>query len=302
MIAPRVAAAAAPDAAGPRLVVQAMAKKMVMPPMVYSQTTKRESRRMRPINASSDASETRSTNEYALIQGTTCSSACPIADLLDSDATVAARHAEEVGMASRFMIGLSLVAIILAGCGAAGSPSVEASAAVVPSLAAESASPSAAATVPAEWKTYTSDRYGYAIDAPSDWIATPAAKDWPPTGESYPDDNAIDKWALPPGDPNWVLMFVSSIALSPGELPADRIAKLDADNAQFCQLSNRRDVTTGGVPARREDGKCFGSDSMDQVALVNGDRFYLIYLLSAQPFSETSKATFEHFLGSFKLL
>jgi hypothetical protein len=41
---------------------------------------------------------------------------------------------------------------------------------------------------------------------------------------------------------------------------------------------------------------------MDQVALVNGDRFYLIYLLSAQPFSETSKATFEHFLGSFKLL
>lgn len=205
-------------------------------------------------------------------------------------------------MRSRSAFALVVLAIVLAGCGAAGSPSIEASAPVAPSLAAESAAPSAAPTVPTEWTTYTSDRYGYAIDYPSDWIATPAAKDWPSTGESYPDDNAVDKWALPPGDPNWVLMFVSSVALSPDELPADRIAKLDADNAQFCQLSNTRDVTIGGVAARREDGKCFGSDYMDQVALVNGDRFYLIYLLSAQPFSETSLGTFEHFLGSFRLL
>lgn len=205
-------------------------------------------------------------------------------------------------MRSRYVIGLALVAIVLAGCGSAASPSVEASASLSPSLAAESVSPSAEATVPTEWTTYTSTRYGYAIDAPSDWIATAAAKDWPSTGESYPDDNAIDKWALPPGDPNWVLMFVSSVALSPGEVAADRIAKLEADNAEFCQLSNRRDVTTGGVAARREDGTCFGSDYMDQVALVNADRFYLIYLLSAQPFSETSLATFERFLGSFQLL
>ena len=218
------------------------------------------------------------------------------------DAIVAARRVLEVGMRSPHVTGLGLVVIILAGCAAAGSPSVEASAPLAASLAAESSSPSAAATVPAEWTTYTSTRYGYAIDYPSDWIATPAAKDWPSTAESYPDDNAIDKWALPPGDPNWVLMFVSSVALSPGEVAADRIAKLDADNGAFCQLSNTRDVTAGGVAARREDGKCFGSDYMDQVALVNVDRFYLIYLLSAQPFSDTSKATFEHFLGSFTLL
>jgi hypothetical protein len=205
-------------------------------------------------------------------------------------------------MRSRYVIGLALVAIILAGCQSAMSPSIEASASLNPSLPAASFSPSAGATVPTDWTTYTSTRYGYAIDAPSDWIATPAAKDWPSSGESYPDDNAIDKWALPPGDPNWVLMFVSSVALSPGEVAADRIAKLDADNAQFCQLSNRQDVTVGGVAARREDGTCFGSDYMDQVALVNGDRFYLIYLLSGQPFSATSKATFGHFLDSFTIL
>ena len=54
--------------------------------------------------------------------------------------------------------------------------------------------------------------------------------------------------------------------------------------------------------ARREDGKCFGSDYIDQVALVHNGRFYFIYLLSATPFSETTQATFEHFLGSFRLL
>jgi hypothetical protein len=223
-------------------------------------------------------------------------------EFLDADATVAARQALEVGMRSRFIIGLALMPMALAGCASAGSPSFEASESLAASLAPESSSPGAEATEPTEWTTYTSTRYGYAIDYPSDWIATPAAKDWPSTGESYPDDNAVDKWALPPGDPNWVLMFVSSVALSAGELPADRIAKLDSDNAEFCQLSNRRDVTVGGVAARREDGMCFGSDYMDQVAVVNGDRFYLIYLLSAQPFSETTLATFEHFLGSFEFL
>ena len=202
----------------------------------------------------------------------------------------------------RQSLGLAIAATMLAGCGSIASPTLEPSSSSSSTETPAPSSPAWVASVAIEWTTYTSTRYAYSIEYPSDWIATPAAKDWPSTGESYPDDNAIDKWALPPGDPNWVLMFVSSVALNPGELPADRIAKLDADNGEFCQLSNRRDVTAGGVAARREDGKCFGSDYMDQVALVNGDRFYLIYLLSAQPFSEASRARFEHFLGSFQLL
>jgi hypothetical protein len=211
-------------------------------------------------------------------------------------------------MRSRVTHALVAGSLLLAGCQSGGSPSVTASIVVAtasasPTMSATATgSPTAEPTVPTAWTTYPSTRYGYAIDAPADWTSTPAKRDWPPDGESYPDDNAIDKWAIPPTSPNWVLMFVLSVAMAPGETATDRLAKLDADNARYCHLEHRRDATVSGVAGRREDGKCFGSDYIDQVAMVNDARFYFIYLLSATPFSPTTRATFEHFLGSFRLL
>jgi hypothetical protein len=211
-------------------------------------------------------------------------------------------------MRSRVTHALVACSLVLAGCQSGASPSVTspilvatASASPTPSATA-TGSPTAEPTVPTAWTTYPSTRYAYAVDAPADWTFTAAKRDWPPDGESYADDNAIDKWAIPPSSPNWVLMFVLSVALAPGETAADRLAKLDGDNARYCHLAHRRDATVAGVAARREDGKCFGSDYIDQVALVKDARFYFIYLLSATPFSQTTQATFEHFLGSFRLL
>jgi hypothetical protein len=209
--------------------------------------------------------------------------------------------------------------VTLVACGSGKAPSVEASASASPtpspSLVSEpppspsparvSASPSppkAEATVPVDWTTYTSERYRYAIDYPSDWIGTPAAQDWPSNGFTYPEDYAIDKWVMPQTDSIWVLMFVSSVALQQGETPAERIAKVDTDNASVCQLDSRRNLVVDGVPGRGEEGACFGSDYIKQVTVVNGDRFYLIYILSGNRFSETSLATFDHFLGSFRFL
>jgi hypothetical protein len=78
-------------------------------------------------------------------------------------------------------------------------------------------------------------------------------------------------------------------------------AKLDTDNAQApCQLGHRSDVTIDGMTARKEDGMCFGSDYIREVAAVNKGRFYFIYILSGSPLTETGLATFDHFLGSFK--
>ena len=154
--------------------------------------------------------------------------------------------------------------------------------------------------MPVQWTTYASSHYGYSIDYPSEWIATPASQDWPSSGFSYPDDPAVDKWANPSTSPYWVLMFVLSVPLNTGEAPADRIAKLDGDNAQVCQLANRRDVSIDGVAARQEDGKCFGSDYISELAAVHGNRFYMIYLLSATAFSDTTQATFDRFVASFR--
>jgi hypothetical protein len=159
------------------------------------------------------------------------------------------------------------------------------------------------ATVPIDWTTYTSDRYSYSVDYPTDWLATPAVQDWPPTGDSFPADSAVDKWALPPSNPKWVLMFVLSVRLGEDETPTQRIAKLDADNAaQLCELANRRKVAVDGVTGRQEDGMCFGADYISEVAVVNKGRFYFIYLLSANPFTATSLATFDHFVDSFRFL
>ncbi len=197
---------------------------------------------------------------------------------------------------------MTVGALVLGGCAPIASRTSGAAGSASPRPTPESPAATAGATVPTAWTTYTSSRYSYAVDAPTDWTSTPAKRDWPADGESYPDDNAIDKWALPPGNPNWVLMFVLSVAMGAGETPADRLASLDADNARYCHLEHRREVSVAAMTARREDGKCFGSDYIDQVALVNGGRFYFIYLLSGTPFSDTTQATFEHFLSSFQLL
>jgi hypothetical protein len=212
-------------------------------------------------------------------------------------------------MRVRLTSAFGIASLLLAGCQATSAPSLVASTTIAVTASPSPSSPvtpsslpSAEATIPTAWTTYTSTRYGYAIDAPNDWRASPARRDWPADGDTYPDDDAVDRWTNPPGSPYWVLMFVLSVAMAPGETAADRMAKVDADNSNYCQMKDRRAITVDSVAGRREDGRCFGSDYIDEVALVNDGRFYFIYLLSATPFSEVTKATFEHFLGSFRLL
>jgi len=220
-------------------------------------------------------------------------------------------------VSAKLAFALLVGVIMVIGCGSAATPTLQQpqspsstatatataiSAPTAPPTLSPTASaslPAVAATVPIEWTTYESSRYAYSVDYPTDWIATPASQDWPPTGFSYPDDPAIDKWVMPSPSPSWVLMFVSSVPLADGEDAAKRIARLDADNDQVCEVSNRRDITIEGVAARQEDGTCFGSDYISEVAAVNS-RFYLLYVLSGSPLSETSLATFDHFLGSFR--
>lgn len=171
----------------------------------------------------------------------------------------------------------------------------------VPPSASQPTIALAGTTVPGAWTTYTSPRYGYAVDYPTDWKLTPATRDWPSDYGTYPDGNAVDGWDAPTFDP-WIMMFVLSVQLSKGESAADRIAKLDKDNAAACELGHRHDVTVDGVAARQEDGMCFQSDYISQIAVVHSGRFYFIYLLSGSPFSDTTLATFNRFVASFRFV
>ena len=157
-------------------------------------------------------------------------------------------------------------------------------------------------TVHGDSTTYTSPHYGYSVDYPSTWVLTPATRDWPAYGSSYPDEGGANKWTAPTSDP-WILLFLVSQPLDQGQSPSARIAKLDAENAEnACQLGHRHDVTIGGMAARQEDGKCFGKDYISEIAMVHSGRFYFIYLLSGGPFSDATLATFDGFAKSFRFV
>src|SRR5512143_729308 len=116
------------------------------------------------------------------------------------------------------------MAFVITACSGAAVPTAAPRPTSVPSTASQPTSAPDQATVPVDWTTYTSPHYGYVIDYPTAWVASPAQRDWPSSGSSYPDDNAVDKWSAPTTDP-WILMFVLSVQLAEGESAADRIAK-----------------------------------------------------------------------------
>jgi hypothetical protein len=150
--------------------------------------------------------------------------------------------------------------------------------------------------------TYTSPHYGYAVDYPTTWMLTPAQRDSTAYEGSYPNGDVVNNWAAPTSDP-WVQMFVLAQPLADGQTASVRIAQLDAENADNkCQLGNRRDVIIAGVAARQEDGMCFGSDYISEIAVVHSGTFYFVYLLSGSPFSDASLATFDTFVKSFRFL
>ena len=217
------------------------------------------------------------------------------------------------GLVRNFVFALAVTGTVAAGCGTASAPAASQPSApptvgsILPSqpptsIPSASSSGAAAPTVPVGWTTYISNRYAYSIDYPSDWTPTEARQDWSAAGDSYPDDAAIDKWAPPTNDPTWILMFVSSVPLLKDEKPAERIARLDRDNAGQCTLGHRRLATVDGVTAREEDGSCFGSDFIDEIAVTKNGRFYFLYVLSGGPLTDVTLATFHHFVQSFRFL
>lgn len=156
-------------------------------------------------------------------------------------------------------------------------------------------SPAPQGTVPTEWTTYPSFRFGYSIDHPASWVVTPATSDWN-FGGLHPEGNNLDRFGLTPTS---IYVLVSATPITAEMSSADRIAELDAINVA-CRLSDRREITLDGVPARQEDFFCFGIDYGIEVVVANESRHFQIDLFSKTPIGDTDRATFERFLDSFR--
>lgn len=156
-------------------------------------------------------------------------------------------------------------------------------------------SPAPQGAVPTEWETYTSYRFGYSIDHPAEWVATPATADWA-FGGLHPEGNNLDRFGL---TPTGTRVLVSSTPISAEQTSADRIAELDAINV-VCRLSDRHEIALDGATARQEDFFCFGVDYGIEVVVANESRHFQIDLFSKTPLGETDRAIFQRFLDSFR--
>jgi hypothetical protein len=168
-----------------------------------------------------------------------------------------------------------------------------------PSSAPPSASPEALASVPIDWTTYTSSRFAYTIDYPTDWTMTPAEVDWPAI--DFPDKGGHEHDVFAEFSTAGRL-FVSSVPLKAGKTAANWLTELDRWNADHaCQLSEPRTITIDGVDARQQEGVCMGTDHLIEVVMANDKRFYQINLFgSSGPFTDRDQGTFDRFLASFR--
>ena len=180
-------------------------------------------------------------------------------------------------------------------------PTPSPSATSVPSSAPVSPSPEAGATVPTDWTSYTSSRFAYTIDYPTDWVLTPATMDWPaPAFPAMVGGFEHDTFGPPYFGSQ---LNVSSVPLEAGKGAADWLVGLDHEGSNNdCQWSTTRTVVVDGVDARRREGVCMSTDQIIEIAVASDNRFYLLNLFGTPsgPFTDVNHATLDQFLASFR--
>jgi hypothetical protein len=157
--------------------------------------------------------------------------------------------------------------------------------------------PPSVGVVPTSWTAVTSSRFRYSTERPSDWVVTAATEDWPPNAFPEPDGPAVDRYATSADSDTYVLM--TSNALAAGETEADSRARLEADNANLCQIAAKQ-TTVDGVTAQRANLFCGQSAHIIEVSVAHGGRFYLLDWFSPDPPTEVDTAIFDRFLSSFR--
>jgi hypothetical protein len=171
-----------------------------------------------------------------------------------------------------------------------------------PSSAPPSSSPVAGATVPTDWTSYTSSRFAYTADHPTDWDVTEATNDWPSIGLPEKGGTSMDIFGPRLSS---TTIFVTSVPLAAGRDEAALIAMFDSQNAAFCnETSNRHSITLDGAQFRQEDQVCSQTINIIEVLGASDGRFYEINIVRSlsdgSPLTATEREIFDRFLASFR--
>jgi hypothetical protein len=183
------------------------------------------------------------------------------------------------------------MALFLAAC-SSGSPS--ASPSPGDSVATPAPDPS---TLPAG--VVTSERFGWSMELPAGWIYRPATEDWPV--HTYPAAGAAytDNFEKPEGFP---VIDVSTQRLPTDQTPDEFLTDLDAGNNRIgCTVEQTDEITVDGSVGRFQRQSCAqGSEIAWEVAVIDGDRVYLIYWIALTNAVTDDEDQFHQMLSTFQ--
>jgi hypothetical protein len=141
---------------------------------------------------------------------------------------------------------------------------------------APSERPAAERTTPPNWTTFTSPQYGYTVDHPTAFQATPATEEWPFEAIVGNEEPYVDKFFAASGPTTFV--GIASQPLPDALAPAAWMSAYEQQVAErLCSvpLDAWADASVGDAPARRAEFSCGDSPAVEY-AWVNDDRGWVI--------------------------
>jgi hypothetical protein len=181
----------------------------------------------------------------------------------------------------------ALLILVLAACSAAPSPTPR-----------PTADPTPDPTPVAEWATFTSERFGYAIDHPADWEAhvnpgTPILRNLRPYvgGTDVIASLESHRFQHRHG------LQVASLEVD----PAQTLEELTNSVHMPCGGPNHQEETTlDGEPALIRHFRCDGNHPVYiQATTIHEGRGYVLWLMTIEPPIATERPEYRHMLDSF---
>src|SRR6476620_8470443 len=164
-------------------------------------------------------------------------------------------------------------AVVMAACGSSGSQ------AGAQAAATQSAASQGSTTTASTSQKFVSNRYGFDVTMTSDWSEVDALIDW--GGKEIHGPGAPDSANI--ADPaRGRTLMAAAAPVPPGMQLADWSAAMVRGTPPVCTEPSSTEATTlGGEPALAWTLKCSDGYDVNKLAVLHGQRGYVIYLASA---------------------
>jgi hypothetical protein len=156
--------------------------------------------------------------------------------------------------------------------------------------------PLASPTATPAWQTFTSDRFGYSVTFPGDFVATPSSGGLPEALFPGDQNNWADRFDEPVA--HVPFLVIARATPQPPMTLADVTASYDESLADGCDVSAPEAITVGDSPARLVIVGCVPYSWFD-VTVEHDGRLYVLQWNTARASLDATRSTFNQVLASF---